>query len=127
MIKKKIAAYTLFCFLCLGIFLFISLTPGIPKSGPYSNGEVINVKGFLHLVGSEPFPQFILRTNVIDGETNKKIDFILPDNFRQKYRKYINLKVELKGKVKIKILERADHKFKIKQFYLNSPVLLTVY
>ncbi len=115
--KKKSLLYLVFS------LLFLFMAPPSSPNTSYSEGKIIDVRGVLHLTGSEPFPELILRTT----ETGEETDFILSKKFRQKYGKYINMEVELRGKVKIKVLERADHKFKLTQYYLINPVLLTVY
>ena len=91
------------------LFISISLTF---SNEPFKNNQKVKISGIIRLVGAEPFTRLTLRYY--------DTDFYLPDNMKKKFMPYLNRDVIAEGRVRIVVLESADHKYKVIEYHLDN-------
>jgi hypothetical protein len=103
--------------LLLFIPVYLTAMGGTPADVKgFKDGREVSVTGSVRLVGSEPFSRLVV-------STLNQVDLYLPDETKKDNMRYVGKQVLAKGKICIKNLETADHKYLIREIHLQNPVL----
>ena len=97
------------------LLIFISLTAccGSQEKKPlYKTGDIVNVTGVISVAGNEPFTKMVIRS------AGNKASFILPKEFMKNRDNLTGRTVSLYGRVEVREMKSADHKFTVFEYYL---------
>ena len=103
--------------LALAVIAGVAGATGTQEDLAYRNGEQITIVGVVRVVGNEPFTRVAVKT--AEG-----VNLVLPRELGNTLRDLQRRSVTVSGRVRIKRIRSADHKYEIVEYHLERAVLI---